>query len=324
MPTPISTPTVPTPPTSTSSPGLTTTRAPFIEAALAKGEIYIRQPYELYSEENHETWRQLFRRMQERWRRYANQKYLHGLDTLFMDQDHVPRFEDVNRFMQRLTGFSARPVSGYVPSYIFFDCLRRREFPTTVTIRDGQALEYLPEPDIFHDIAGHVPMHTDPAFASALVRFGECARTAAKLAAAVGDESERLRRLTSNIRAMSRFFWFTVEFGLMRETPSSDALKVYGSGLLSSFGEIAHAIDAPTVQRYPFQIEWVVNQSFEIHHYQPLLFIVESFEHLYHLVDEMEDWIRRGKLDNVAPGEPLVKEADLRSFLEAGTEPTPT
>ena len=303
--------------------GLTTTRAPFVEQARAKGDIYIHQPYELYSEENHQTWRQLFARMRDRWRRYANQKYLHGLDTLFMDQDHVPRFEDVNRFMQALTGFRALPVSGYVPSYLFFDCLRRREFPTTITIRDGQTLEYLPEPDIFHDIAGHVPMHTDRAFADALVRFGECAVTAARLASAIKDDGERLRRLTSNIRAMSRFFWFTVEFGLMRERPGGgdDALKVYGSGLLSSYGEIAHAIDAPAVQRYPFQIEWVVNQTFEIDHYQPLLFIVDSFEHLYRLVDELEDWIRRGKLDNVAPGEPLVKEADLRSFLEADAAP---
>ena len=94
------------------SQGLTTTRAPFIEQARANGDIYIRQPYELYSEENHQTWRQLFTRMRERWRRYANEKYLHGLDTLFMDQDHVPRFEDVNRFMQSLTGFRTRPVSG--------------------------------------------------------------------------------------------------------------------------------------------------------------------------------------------------------------------
>ena len=307
--------------TSSSQPtarGLTTTRAPFIEEARAQGEIYIRQPYELYSEENHESWRQLYARMHDRWRRYANEKYLTGLDTLFMDKVRVPRFEDVNRFMQPLTGFRARPVSGYVPAFIFFDCLRRREFPTTVTIRDEKMLEYLPEPDIFHDIAGHVPMHTDRAFADALVRFGECAVTAAKLASEIDDEPERLRRLTSNIKAMSRFFWFTVEFGLMRERPGGDALKVYGSGLLSSYGEIAHAIDAPAVQRYPFQIEWVVNQGFEIDHYQPLLFVVDSFAHLYQLVDELEDWIRRGKLDNVAAGEPLVKEADLRSFLEAG------
>ena len=122
--------------------------------------------------------------------------------------------------MQPLTGFRSRAVSGYVPSYVFFDCLRRREFPTTITIRDGAQLEYLPEPDIFHDVAGHVPMHTDPAFAEALVRFGVAAATAAERAAEIGDPHEKLRVLTSKIRGMSRFFWFSVEFGLMRTRAS--------------------------------------------------------------------------------------------------------
>ena len=298
--------------------GLTTTKAAFIEQARAHGDVYIHQPYELYSPENHATWQRLFSRMQPRWQRYANDRFQAGMELLRLDHDHVPRFEDVNRFMRPLTGFAARAVSGYVPSYVFFDCLRRREFPTTVTVRDGAALEYLPEPDIFHDIAGHVPMHTDPAFAAALVRFGEAAALAARQAQAIPDEHEKLRRLTSNIKAMSRFFWFSVEFGLMRGRADREDLKAYGSGLLSSYGEIAHAIDGPDVQRYPFQIEWVVNQSFEIDHFQPLLFIVDSFEHLYHLVDELCAWIREGKLDNVAPGEPAVKEQDLRSFLEAG------
>ncbi|HEX3693864.1 MAG TPA: phenylalanine 4-monooxygenase [Polyangia bacterium] len=298
--------------------GLTTTRAAFIEQARENGDIYIHQPYELYSPENHATWQRLFTRMQPRWQRYANERFQAGMEKLRLDHDRVPRFEDVNRFMQPLTGFSARAVSGYVPSYVFFDCLRRREFPTTVTIRDGQTLEYLPEPDIFHDIAGHVPMHTDPAFAAALVRFGQAAALAAEQARAITDEHEKLRRLTSNIKAMSRFFWFSVEFGLMVGRKNHADLKAYGSGLLSSYGEIAHAIDGPDVQRHPFQIEWVVNQCFEIDHFQPLLFTVESFEHLYQLVDELGSWIREGKLDNVAPGEPAVKEQDLRSFLEAG------
>ncbi|HET6283358.1 MAG TPA: phenylalanine 4-monooxygenase [Polyangia bacterium] len=298
--------------------GLTTTKAAFIEAARAHGDIYIHQPYELYSAENHDTWQRLFTRMQPRWERYANERFQAGMQRLRLDHDRVPRFEDVNQFMKPLTGFSTRAVSGYVPSYVFFECLRRREFPTTVTIRDGQTMEYLPEPDIFHDIAGHVPMHTDKAFADALVRFGECAATAARQAGDITDEHEKLRRLTSNIKAMSRFFWFSVEFGLMRGHNNPQDLKAYGSGLLSSYGEIAHAIDGPDVQRYPFQIEWVVNQYFNIDHYQPLLFIVDSFEHLYHLVDELEDWIKSGKLDNVAPGEPAVKEQDLRSFLEGG------
>jgi phenylalanine-4-hydroxylase len=300
------------------APGLTTTKAPFIEAARAHGDVYIHQPYELYSAENQATWGRLLGRMHDHWERYANPRYLEGLAKLQFSPTAIPRLEDVNRFMQPLTGFRARAVSGYVPSYVFFDCLRRREFPTTITIRDGASLEYLPEPDIFHDVAGHVPMHTDPAFAEALVRFGDCAAAAARRAAAGRDDASKLRRLTSNIRAMARFFWFSVEFGLMRGS-SPGELKVYGSGLLSSHGEIAHSIESPDVQRHPFQIEWVVNQAFEIDHYQPLLFIVDSFEHLYALVTELEQWMLAGKLDNVAPCEPWVSEQDLASFLAAGT-----
>lgn len=296
--------------------GLTTTKAPFIEQARAGGETYIDQPYELYSEENHEAWRRLYSRMEDRWRRYANAHFLQGIDNLCLDPARVPRLDDVNRFLSPLTGFKARAVSGYVPAYLFFDRLRNREFPTTITIRDHERLDYLPEPDIFHDIAGHVPMHTDRAFADTLVRFGDCAATAAELVRAVPDPQERVRRLDSIIRAMARFFWFTVEFGLMRDR-AGGGLKVYGSGLLSSYGEIAHAIEAPEVQRWPVQLEWVINQAFEIDHYQPLLFVVDSFDHLFGLVDQLERWMREGKLDNVAPGEPGVSEDDLRSFLEA-------
>ena len=294
--------------------GLTTTRAPFIERAQARGELYIHQPYELYSEANHEAWRRLFARMEDRWRRYANPRFLQGIDNLCLDPARVPRLDDVNRFLSPLTGFRAKAVSGYVPAFRFFDCLRSREFPTTITIRDGSTLDYLPEPDIFHDISGHVPMHTDRAFADTLVRFGDCAHTAAEIVAGIPDEQERIRRMTSIQKALARFFWFTIEFGLMRD---GAALKVYGSGLLSSYGEIAHAIDSPEVQRYPVRLEWVVNQYFEIDHYQPLLFIVDSFEHLYELVGTLEQWMREGRLDNVSPGEPAVSEPDLRSFLEA-------
>jgi phenylalanine-4-hydroxylase len=299
--------------------GLTTTAAPFIEEARAHREIYIHQPYELYSEDNQATWGRLLVRMQDRWARYANRRYLEGLDKLQLSPARIPHLDEINRFLQPLTGFVARAVTGYVPSYLFLDCLRRREFPTTVTIRDSARLEYLPEPDIFHDVAGHVPMHTDPAFAEALVRFGACAAAAARRVAATTDQHEKLRRLTSNIRAMSRFFWFSVEFGLMRASPGGpDAeLKVYGSGLLSSFGEIEHAIEAPGVERRPFEIERVVNQPFEIDHYQPLLFIVDSFDHLFALVGELEAWLVAGKLDDVAGGELEVKEADLASFLAA-------
>ena len=160
-------------------------------------------------------------------------------------------------------------------------------------------MDYLPEPDIFHDIAGHVPMHTEKAFADTLVRFGDCAHTAVEMTASVRDRQERTRRLTSIIRAMSRFFWFTVEFGLMRGARGTVA---YGSGLLSSYSELQHASESSEVQRYPLQMEWVINQVAEIDHYQPLLFIAESFDQVFDMVDRLERWMRAGKLNNVAPG----------------------
>jgi phenylalanine-4-hydroxylase len=303
--------------TSTDIPaGLTTTKSPFIEQAQAAGRLYIEQPYDLYTDANHDVWRRLYGRMATRWERYANPKFQEGLAILQLDPERVPRLEDVNRFMAPLTGFRAKAVSGYVPAYLFFDCLRNREFPTTITIRDGEVLDYLPEPDIFHDIAGHVPMHTDAAFADTLVLFGDCARAAAERAGEAGDAHERIVRLTSVMKAMARFFWFTIEFGLMRGA-GPGGLAVYGSGLLSSYGEIAHSLESDQVQRVPFQLEWVVNQYFEIDHYQPLLFVVDSFDHLFAEVERLVEWVREGRLDNVSPGEPAIAEADLQSFLDA-------
>jgi phenylalanine-4-hydroxylase len=102
----------------------------------------------------------------------------------------------------------------------------------------------------------------------------------------------------------------------MRSKQSGE-LKAYGSGLLSSFGELEYCIESKEVQRYPLQLEWVINQYFEIDHYQPLLFIADSFDHVFSLVDELDTWMKDGRLDNVSPGEPEVNEADLQSFLEA-------
>ncbi|MBL8088648.1 MAG: phenylalanine 4-monooxygenase [Chthonomonas sp.] len=297
--------------------GLTTTEAPFIEQARKDGNLYIEQPYELYSEENHEVWRALYERMTQHWQTYANEHFLKGIENLCLDPTRVPKLEDVNQFLNPLTGFRAKAVSGYVPAFLFFDCLRNREFPTTITIRRGDRLDYLPEPDIFHDIAGHVPMHTDRAFADTLVRFGDCAHLAAEMGRGISDGHERVRRLSSIIKAMARFFWFTVEFGLMRDRQSG-ALKAYGSGLLSSHGELEYSIESPDVQRYPAQLEWIINQGFEIDHYQPLLFIVDSFDSLFDMVGELERWMKDGRLDNVAPGEPLLEEADIQSFLDGG------
>ncbi|MDA8016111.1 MAG: phenylalanine 4-monooxygenase [Thermoanaerobaculia bacterium] len=309
--------TIEAPDSSNTTSGLTTTNAPFIETAQERGELFIAQPYDLYSEDNQEAWRRLYARLLPRWRSYAHPRFLEGVENLALSAEAVPRLEDINRFLAPLSGFEAKAVSGYVPAYLFFDCLRRREFPTTITIRDKNSLDYLPEPDIFHDVAGHVPMHTDRQFSDVLVRFGEVARQAAFRAKAMPVREERIRVVESNIKALARFFWFTVEFGLMRKSPGSEELRVYGSGLLSSFGEIEHAIESSRVQRFPFQLEWVINQYFEIDHYQPLLFVVDSFADLFAQVERLERWLVDGKLDSVSPGEPAINEEDLRSFLNA-------
>ena len=270
-----------------------------VERALTTGKA----PYEVYSAANHQSWRRLCERIRPRWERYANSHFMQGTETLHLRPDRIPRLSDINRILHPMTGFQARAVSGYVPAFLFFDCLRRREFPTTITIRPADQLDYLPEPDIFHDIAGHVPMHTEKAFADTLVRFGDCAHTAVEMTASVRDPSSCSIAGRSNVVLGLRHLCLSV--------------CAYGSGLLSSFGELQHAIESDEVQRYPLQMEWAINQVAEIDHYQPLLFIADSFSHLFRLVGELEQWMRDGRLDNVAPGEPIVSESDIASFLHA-------
>ena len=281
-------------------PGLTTMKNAFIDESVRAGRLFISQPYELYTPENHDVWQRLYARMLPRWRAYATEAFLNGLDALCLDATRIPRLDEVNEYLRPRTGFRTAPVSGYVPAADFFGCLARREFPTTITIRDGEQLDYLPEPDIFHDIAGHVPMHADLAFAEVLVRLGECAARATRAVRAGPDEADRERRLASTERAIARFFWFTLEFGLMRDARGG-AVKAYGSGLLSSHGELEHALLSPAVERLPFDMARVVNQDFAIDNYQPLLFIVDGFDHLAELVGTLEHWADEGRLEDVEP-----------------------
>ena len=272
--------------------GLTTTQAPFIEQAQQEGRLYIHQPYELYSEANHDAWRRLFARMEERWRRYANPRFLQGIDSLCLDPDRVPRLEDVNRFLSPLTGFKAKPVSGYIPSFLFFDCLRNREFPTTITIRDGATLDYLPG-------AGHLPRHRRARADAHRPRLCRYAGSLRGLRPHGGRDRRRHPGRGGEDPPGHQHLQGDGAVLLVHHRVRPDArqggdLKVYGSGLLSSYGEIAHSIDSPEVQRYPIQLEWVINQYFEIDHYQPLLFIVDSFDHLFDLVGELERWMRAG------------------------------
>lgn len=298
---------------------LTTTKAAIIETAKNAGELYLGgQPYELYSFRNHEAWRQLAKRQSELWPRYACREFLTGVDTLKIDHDNVPRLEDINKLLSTASGFVTRPVSGYIPSFNFFQSLSKQEFPCTITVRDLDSLNYIPEPDMFHDIHGHVPMFADPDFAAFLQRFGSVAIAARDFVLDIPDVDEQIRTLSSILRSLARFFWFTIEFGLIRE---NGVFKAYGGGLLSSAGELVHAIDSAAVRKYPFQLEWVVNQGFDYTIYQPVLFWIESLSQLAQFVTELEIMIVAGRLSNVAPGEPEISDDDLKSFLDSRVIP---
>lgn len=226
------------------------------------GRMYIDQRYEGYTPENQETWTILFDRQMEYLTEAASNVYLSGAKAINLRRDRIPPVKDINSRLEPLTGWQSKPVPGYIPARGFFACLSRREFPTTIVIRPKKSIDYLPEPDIFHDIFGHVPLHADPVFAEFLQTYGKAAMLATDPA-----DTERLARL----------FWFTVEFGLIHE---DGRLKLYGSGLISSPGEAKHALTAKEVDRRPFDLERVCDTPFEIDHFQPILYVLDSFEQL--------------------------------------------
>ncbi len=228
-------------------------------------KAYIGQNYGGYTAENQETWRVLYDRQMAYLANNASEVYLSGARSINLVRDHIPYLEgpqSVNKFLMPLTGWQSKAVPGYLPAKAFFACLARREFPTTIVIRSRESIDYLPEPDIFHDIFGHVPLHADPIFADFLQTYGK--------AAVSTDDPHHTERL-------ARLFWFTVEFGLIRDGGRN---RLYGSGLISSPGESAHALDSKDVDRRPFDLETVCNTSFEIDHYQPILYVLESFDQL--------------------------------------------
>ena len=223
--------------------------------------LYIDQHYEGYSSSDQSAWRQLFRKQQQHLDTHASKVWLSGARAIGLMPDAIPNLLGINRNLRGLTGWQSRAVPGYVSARPFFACLSRREFPTTVVIRPLDKLDYLPEPDIFHDVFGHVPLHADPAFAEFLQDYGS--------AALVADDAHTER--------LARLFWYTVEFGLIREAGS---LKVYGAGLISSPGESRHCLASSEVHRRDFDLEAACSTPFEIDHYQPTLFVLDSFEQL--------------------------------------------
>jgi len=229
--------------------------------------VFIKQDWNSYTAADHEVWGMLYERRMKDLRKNGSKIFLKGAETIGLKRETVPDLAEVNRRLAPPTGWEAVPVSGYIPAKAFFQCLSLRKFPTTVTIRKREQLDYLPEPDIFHDVFGHVPLHADPVFADFLQHYGQ-------VAAAAENEEDTTR--------MARLFWFTVEFGLIRE---DGQIKVYGSGLISSHGDAANAL-GPKCDRRPFSLDAVFNQPFEIDHFQDVLFVTESFDQLYEAVEE--------------------------------------
>ena len=219
------------------------------------------QDWEAYTHREHQVWATLYGRRMATLRTTASRVFLDGVDAIGLSPNRVPDLRDLNARLSDRTGWTAVPVSGFLPARVFFGLLAERRFPTTVTVRPPTQLDYIPEPDIFHDVFGHVPLLADPRYAECLRHLGAVAATGAGVWA--------LERLT-------RLFWFTVEFGLIREEGGT---KIFGSGLISSHTDAAHALGSDC-QRLPFDLEAVARQPFEIDRLQDVLVVIDSFDEL--------------------------------------------
>src|SRR4051812_45730312 len=241
-------------------------------------QFFIEQRTADYTKENQAVWQLLFARRMKHLENVGGRAFLNGIKAIGLTSDRVPDLEAMNRRLEPITGWRAVPVSGFLEPTLFFQCLAERRFPTTVIVRPMEQLDYLPEPDIFHDVFGHVPMHADPVFADFLQRFGAIAATA---------------KSPAEVRMLTRLFWFTVEFGLIRE---DGEIKVYGSGLISSMADCMNAL-SPNCERRPFSLEAVLQQEFEIDHLQPVLFVIDSHQQLFDAVENVRERMERGDLD---------------------------
>ncbi len=258
------------------------------------GSYLVQQDWAGYSAEQHAVWAELVSRRMAQLREHACQEYLDGFEAIGLREDLIPNLSEVNRRLEPRTRWNATAVSGFLPADAFFEMLAARGFPTTTWLRGRESLEYTPEPDIFHDVFGHVPMHAHPVFADFLQQYG-------KVCAALRDKDA--------LERMGRLFWFTVEFGVIRE---AGTIKLYGSGLISSHGESNFLINSlnesslkeSSLKGSPggswsglpgsgpeirdFCLDEVLNQEFLVSEMQKVLYAVESFEQIYEAAHEAE------------------------------------
>lgn len=226
-------------------------------------DFVVEQNWQGYSQEEHAIWRLLFERQQRLLVGRACREYLDGLDGLEVAANGIPDFRRLSDILDRATGWRIVAVPGLVPDDVFFGHLARRRFPSTCFIRCRDQLDYLQEPDVFHDICGHVPLLMNPVFADYMQAYGEGGLKALGL---------------GHLERLARLYWYTVEFGLIA-TPTG--LRIYGSGILSSAGESVYCLDDPRPARLHFDLRRIMRTRYRIDDFQQLYFVIDDFQQLF-------------------------------------------
>ena len=230
----------------------------------ANADYTCTQDYASYTAADHDTYRRLYERQRALLPGLASQAFIDALPSLGAS-DRIPRFEEVNERLYKATGWELVGVPGLIPEVPFFTLLANRKFPVTDWIRKPEEFEYIVEPDIFHDLFGHVPLLFNPVFADYVQRYGQGGLKAQGL---------------GSCEMLSRLYWYTIEFGLIRE---AGQLRAYGAGILSSSGELAYSVQSPEPQRIPLQLERTMRTRYKIDTYQQTYFVIDSFEQLFEM-----------------------------------------
>ena len=231
-----------------------------------RADYTIDQPYDQYTEEEQARWRFLYKRQSALLPGYASQEFIDGLAALNAG-DAIPRLDDANEVLAKSTGWRLVAVPGLIPDKEFFDHLANKRFPVSWWMRRADELDYLVEPDIFHDFFGHVPLLSNPVFAEYMRKYG------------LGGPKAIEHDATS---MLARLYWYIVEFGLIN-TP--DGLRAFGAGMLSSKGETVYSVEDPKPNRIGFNLERVLRTAYMVDDYQKTYFVVDSFEHLFKSCD---------------------------------------
>jgi phenylalanine-4-hydroxylase len=222
----------------------------------------VPQRWDSYTPEDHATWDTLFERQARLLPGRVTPLFLEGLDMLRLSKPGIPDFEELSERLMKATGWQVVAVPGLVPDSVFFDHLANRRFVAGNFIRRPDQLDYLQEPDIFHDVFGHVPLLTHPVFADYMQAYGQGGQRAAASGA---------------IAKLARLYWYTVEFGLVR---AGDDLQLYGAGIVSSFSESRFALEDPSPNRIALDLRRVMRTQYRIDDFQQTYFVIDSFENL--------------------------------------------